>query len=169
MKHFRTLLKKGYQLIVRLLSEGITPSRISWAIMIGITVGLIPFIGINTILLTLIALVFRLNVALIQIVNYVVYPFQLLLYLPFLKLGCFISGNPQLTLTFKEIKNSFKDSWWNAVVDLWSIHLWGLIAWLLISIPLGVILYFVLMRIFRNLNREKKSKYWIWLKKFIHS
>lgn len=69
--------------ILTLLRQGITPEKIALSLAFGIGLGIFPVLGVATILCTVIALALRLNLAAIQIVNYLASPVQLLLIIPF--------------------------------------------------------------------------------------
>ena len=73
--------------ILDLLRQGITPEKIALSIALGITLGVTPVLGSTSILCFLAAVVFRLNVPAIQLVNYFVYPLQFALLIPFIRMG----------------------------------------------------------------------------------
>ena len=70
-----------------LLLQGISPDRLALCVAIGVVVGNIPILGVSTILCAGIALMFRLNLAAIQVVQAAMAPTQLLLIIPFVRLG----------------------------------------------------------------------------------
>ena len=69
------------------LSQGSTPRNLALSLALGMVVGLFPVLGLSTLLCTILALVFRLNLPAMQAANYGVYPLQLMLMLPFARLG----------------------------------------------------------------------------------
>jgi uncharacterized protein (DUF2062 family) len=60
---------------------------IALSIALGVTLGVTPVLGSTTVLCLLAALVFRLNVPALQLVNCGMYPLQLALPIPFLRVG----------------------------------------------------------------------------------
>lgn len=70
------------QPVIALLSQGITPEKIALSLAIGIVLGVFPVLGSTTLLCAAAAMVFRLNLPAIQLVNYIVYPLQLALFVP---------------------------------------------------------------------------------------
>lgn len=64
-----------------------SPLNVSLSISFGLLWGLFPVLGTCTVLCTFTALILRLNLLLIQAVNYALYPVQLALLLPFFCLG----------------------------------------------------------------------------------
>ena len=70
---------KTLNLINTSLKQGMSCSKISLCIAIGVILGIFPVLGTTTLLCAITAYVFRLNHPLIQLVNYAVYPLQLAL------------------------------------------------------------------------------------------
>ena len=60
--------------IIELLSQGVTPEKLALSLALGITLGIFPALGSTTALCAIAALVLRLNLPAIQIVNYFMYP-----------------------------------------------------------------------------------------------
>jgi hypothetical protein len=54
---------------------------------LGFTIGCVPVLGVPTVVCTAVALALGLNLPVIQAANYAAMPFQLVLIVPFLKLG----------------------------------------------------------------------------------
>ena len=79
--------------IVDLLRQGITPEKIALSIALGAVLGIFPVLGSTTILCVAAAYVLRLNLPAIQLVNFLIYPLQLILFLPFLQAGSRITGS----------------------------------------------------------------------------
>jgi uncharacterized protein (DUF2062 family) len=135
-----------------LLVSGNTPHQLSLAITLGIIFGVFPFLGVTTILLTIIAFIFRLNMVVVQLSNYVVYPLQLLLYLPFIRMGKFL-GNLQ-SVSASEVFAIMKENWVNGIEKLWVIHAWAILAWALIALPVSYVIY----RLLKNWIEKIKVK-----------
>ena len=153
----KTRISKALNLIKKFLHEGLDPKKLALAIILGSSFGMLPFLGTNTILLIGVALIFRLNQAITQVFNYAVYPIQIICYIPFLKIGGWISGNPHLSLTFQQIRAAYRESWWQAVVNMWYIHLWGVLVWIVLITPIAVFFYFVLVKMFTDYRNGKKN------------
>src|ERR1039458_3016775 len=77
------------------LSQGISPRRLALTLALGFAIGCIPVIGIPTVVCAALALALRLNLPAIQAANYAALPFQVLLIVPFVRLGgwLFASGS----------------------------------------------------------------------------
>jgi uncharacterized protein (DUF2062 family) len=64
-----------------------SPRRLALTLALGFAVGCIPVVGIPTVLCAALALGLRLNLPAIQAANYAAMPFQLVLIVPFVRLG----------------------------------------------------------------------------------
>ena len=73
--------------ILELLKLGVTPEKLALSLAIGTVLGVSPILGLTTALAFIICYWFRLNPVAMQLMNYVMYPFQILLFLPFIRAG----------------------------------------------------------------------------------
>src|SRR6202167_5710411 len=77
-------IKRG---TVQGLRQGISPRRLALTLALGFAIGCIPVVGIPTLVCAALAMTLRLNLPAIQAANYAAMPFQLLLIVPFVRLG----------------------------------------------------------------------------------
>ncbi|KPJ77127.1 MAG: hypothetical protein AMJ54_08905 [Deltaproteobacteria bacterium SG8_13] len=95
--------------------------------------GVFPVLGTTTILCAVAALLFRLNLPLIQLVNYAVYPLQIILLGPFYAAGSWLFGS-RLPVEFgRQLIASMQTDLWESLLQLGSLTLYAISAWLLIS------------------------------------
>jgi uncharacterized protein (DUF2062 family) len=139
--------------VIDLLRQGITPEKIALSIALGVALGIFPVLGSTTLLCAGAALVLRLNLPAIQLVNYLIYPLQLILFLPFLKAGSRIVGSRPVSLTLGEIFSLMKTDLWGLIKTLWTASLGAMALWLVIAPLLGAAVYFTLAPILRGLRR----------------
>src|SRR5713101_5645003 len=90
--------------IGELLRQGVTPEKIALSVALGAALGVFPVIGATTTLCALAALILRLNLPAIQIVNYVVYPLQIALLIPFFRIGERLFGAPHFALPVAQVR-----------------------------------------------------------------
>ncbi|RLD67580.1 MAG: hypothetical protein DRI95_04610 [Bacteroidetes bacterium] len=128
--------------LLSFLKQGISSEKLSLTLALGVSFGIMPFLGINSIILTGLALMFHLNIAAIQLVNYAVYLLQIVFFVPFLKLGQFIFLSSETTLNFDGIFDQITLHFWESIAEIWHIVFSGLLIWVLISIPLSFIIYY---------------------------
>jgi uncharacterized protein (DUF2062 family) len=144
--------------LLNYLIQGITPEKLSLAVAFGIILGIFPVIGTTTIMCTVVALYLRLNMAAIQLINYFVYPLQLIFFIPFIRLGEFIFGQPPIPFSVTQIIEMLESDLLGTIRDFWLANLLGVVAWLLISIAIAPIIYFITLRIFKKINPEKLQR-----------
>jgi uncharacterized protein (DUF2062 family) len=151
MKH-AWLYRKIVVPIVDLLRQGITPEKIALSIALGAVLGIFPVLGSTTILCAAAAVILRLNLPAIQLVNYLIYPLQLILFLPFLQAGSRITGAAPVTLSMKQVFAMIASDPWTLIKMLWSASLGAMAIWMVLS-PLAIAaLYFTLAPVLRRLR-----------------
>jgi len=141
---------------ISFFSQGISPQKISLAIAFGFCIGIIPLLGTTTLLCTGLALALRLNMPIIQAVNYITYPFQLLLFIPFLKAGTFISGQ-QFNYTLTEIQFLIQNDLWNSILKLMYANVFGFLIWLCLTPILFASIYFTLFYSLKGLEKKRST------------
>ncbi|MDE2091386.1 MAG: DUF2062 domain-containing protein [Gammaproteobacteria bacterium] len=132
---------KLMRLILELLRQGITPHKIALCIALGVVLGVTPVIGSTTILCAAAAVAFGINLPLIQVVNYLVYPLQLLLLIPFIQAGQWLFHQPPLPFSLAQLTSLFRMSFWHTLGMLWEYTLHGLVAWLILGGMAALIIY----------------------------
>lgn len=138
------LYRKLVKPILDLLRQGITPEKIALSIALGAAIGVLPALGTTTALCAIAALVLRLNLPAIQIVNYFVYPAQIALLLPFFRLGEWLFRARHLPLSISQIYEMIHGGTWNAIKFLWTTAWHAIVAWALLA-PLFVALVYVIL------------------------
>ncbi len=143
--------------LILLLKQGINPHKLALSATFGILIGIIPVLGITTVLCAFVAYFLRLNMVAIQLSNWLVYPLQFLFYIPFLKTGEWIFEKPEIPISATNLLQLIRDDWLLSLEKFGLAHLAGAGAWLIISIPLGIGLYFVLVPVFEKLIPMSKK------------
>ena len=137
--------------IVDLLTQGVTPEKIALSIACGVVLGVFPALGWSTLLCLLLALWLRLNVPAMQLVNYLAYPLQLVLLVPFLRAGEWLFRAPKLGLSLPQIMAMVKADVWHAITALWTTTMHAIVVWALVA-PVAVwVIYQVLAPAMRRL------------------
>lgn len=131
-----------------------SPHELSLCITLGLLCGVFPMLGTTTLLCFLIALVFKLNQPVIQMINYVVYPFQLLLIIPFFQIGSWLFGE-SFTLSFSDVYEQFTTDGLGMLKTLWRAQLRAIGIWLFVVALLGFPLYFIVKNVVRKLSKAK--------------
>jgi hypothetical protein len=123
------------------LTQGLSCKKLALSLAFGVTLGTFPMLGVTTVLCTLTELILKLNLPVIQFANYLVYPLQILLLVPYYHLGDLIF-NAQQNIDFGTLKdiligNTNKEM----ITMLLESTLYAAGAWLLIS-PLTLALLY---------------------------
>ena len=130
----------GLKRMQSVLSCGLTPQKLALTLCVGSALGVMPLLWGTSLLCILVAYIFRLNQVALQSVNYLLYPIQLALLLPFLKLGIWLFPwgpvLPQQIFT-----TLFHDPGAYSLKILCWITLKSLAAWLITVIPTVLIAY----------------------------
>jgi uncharacterized protein (DUF2062 family) len=130
--------------LLALLRQGVSPDRLALCVAIGVVVGNIPILGVSTLLCAAIALVFRLNLPAMQIVQAAMAPTQILLIIPFVRLGEWILRAPPQPLSIKAGLALVSRGVGQAVVALWDAIVHAGFAWILVA-PFAVFMFYKLL------------------------
>jgi uncharacterized protein (DUF2062 family) len=140
--------------LLALLRQGVAPDRLALCVAIGIVVGNIPILGVSTALCTAIALIFRLNLPAIQIAQWAMAPTQLLLIVPFVRLGEWLARVPPQPVSIKAGLALMAQGVGHAVVVLWDLIVHATFAWVLIAPPAIFLLYKCLTPVFARVAAQ---------------
>jgi uncharacterized protein (DUF2062 family) len=131
------------------LLQGISPRRLALTLALGCAIGCIPLVGIPTLLCAALALALKLNLPAIQAANYAVMPLQLLLIVPFVRLGGWlIDSRARPTVAAGALLHT---SPMRLVTELGSLAGQALLAWVVIAIPSVLLLTFTLTLLLRRI------------------
>ena len=119
--------------IAQQLRQGMTPEKIAFTLALGFTLSIFPLLGATTLLCGLAAVVLRLNQPLIQLVNYLAYPVQLLLLIPFYRAGERLLGRSPVPLDIPLLFERFRADFGQFLKDFGAIAIGGILVWLLIA------------------------------------
>jgi uncharacterized protein (DUF2062 family) len=146
--------------ILALLRMGATPQKLAWSIAVGLLIGINPILGSTTILCLAVAFIFRLNVAASQLGNHVVYPLQLILIIPFIRVASRIFHTAPMPLSANDLIHGAREHPVALIRQLWlwewhALLLWAAIA--VIAIPLIALALTPLLR--KLLIRVERHQY----------
>ncbi|MBK0404023.1 DUF2062 domain-containing protein [Adhaeribacter sp. BT258] len=143
--------------LLALLKAGITPEKLSLTVTLGAVIGLIPAFGVTTLIGTLVAARLRLNSPILLLISYFVNPIQIIIAIPLVKLGIFIFGGTPLRYSLAQIMHMIKEDWVETLNKLWVANLLGIAAWALLAIPLGLLVYYATLPVFRRFVRTQAA------------
>ena len=137
-----------------LLGQGVTPRELALCLALGATIALIPVLGVSTALCALVALLLKLNMPAIQLVNYLLTPLQLVLIIPLLRFGEYLAGAPRFPVTLESGLALLSHGVIDAIRILSTAIAHATLGWLVIAPLLAFVLYRGLEPVFRHLRQE---------------
>ena len=145
--------------VLALLRMGASPEKLAWSISLGLIVGVNPLLGSTTLLCLGLALLFRLNLPASQLANHLMYPVEIVLLYPFLKLGAFVFQTGPIPLApsvlFSEVRAHpialVKSVW------LWEWH--ALVTWAIASAILLPLIAAILTPVLRKMLVRAEARH----------
>lgn len=156
--NFNFIREKLVSPVLGFLKEGISPEQLAMAFSLGIVVGVIPLLGCTTIIFIVLAFAFRLNMAALQLINYLIFPLQLLLFIPFFQAGGYFFEPLEISLSVGEISKMMSTNFLGTVQQLWLANMQALLVWLLLAIPAYFILYYLLLQPLKKVSTAVEKK-----------
>jgi uncharacterized protein (DUF2062 family) len=142
--------------ILELLRQGVTPEKIALSLALGAALGVFPALGWTTTLCAIAAIILRLNVPAIQIVNYLVYPAQIALLVPFFRWGEKLFRAPHFPISVPQIYGLFHAGAWIAIKLLWTTVWHAIVVWGMIAPVFVGLVYAILMPLLRRAMRVQR-------------
>lgn len=150
--------RRVVNVLIAQLRQGLTPDKIAITLALGAVLATFPILGSTTILCGAAAVVLRLNQPIIQLANWLCYPLQILLLIPFYQLGERIFGTPHLALSIPQLIERFDAGPLKFVQDFGVIALGGIGVWC-IAAPFAVLLIYAALRYpLRALDQRRKAR-----------
>jgi uncharacterized protein (DUF2062 family) len=129
--------------ITALLKQGLTPKQLSQSIIVSGLISTIPILGVSTFMITTVSLKQKLNLPIMIALSYLLWPVQILMIIPFIRVGEFIFSVPRNHHTVDEIIASFQNSFFQTLSHLSFELLCGFGGWLLTAVPVAIGVYWV--------------------------
>ncbi len=140
------------ELIGKALSQGISPHQLALTIALGVIIGILPVVWGSTLLCAFLAFFLRLNQVVIQTANYLSYPIQIALFVPFYRMGArFFPWGPSFSRA--ALLDGFRKGWSGNISLLIVATLKAISAWLIIAPASAILLYLILRLIFTRMPR----------------
>ena len=149
-------MKKYFQKIKVIFQQGTSPHGLALSTTLGILFGLFPVLGITTWLIPLVALRLKLNMALMLALSYLAWPLQVLLIIPFLRFGEWLWEMPPFPFSLEKMQIALEGGLLSALNDFWVANLCAAGGWLTSGVPMGILLYFTLVKVFEKWPRHNQ-------------
>lgn len=155
-------LKRLRLVLGRALRQGTTPRSLALTCALGIVLGLFPVFGTTTLLCFAAAVILKLNIPLIQLVNYAIAPLQLILIVPFVKIGSYLFGLNPFPYDTENLVAMFRDDYWSVLRETGIALLAASGVWLVGSVPVFFVVFVGSLWLFQKWHaknhRELKSQ-----------
>ena len=113
---------------------GLSPEAIALVLAVGVVLGVFPVFGAPTLLCLAAAVLFRLNLPALQLVNQVTAPLQWALLIPFARIGARIAPGGAWSLA--------------------GAARYAVTGWICLSVPLGILIYAASVYALRRCHRQ---------------
>jgi uncharacterized protein (DUF2062 family) len=141
----------------RQLTQGVSPGALALALALGVTLGVLPVLGLTTLACAVAAAVLRLNQPAIQVANYAAYPVQLILYIPFFHAGAWLFGVPAPSITLAQVRAELAADLWGTVGQYAWANARAVGAWALVALPVALVLRVGMRAVLARLPIERRA------------
>ena len=144
--------------ILALLRQGITPEKIALSLAMGVVCGLFPIMGATTLLCMVAAFCLGLNQVAVQIVNYVMSPFQVGGILFFVRLGERLLGAAPIPLSPLELLRRFEEDPLASIRSFGISGVHAVLGWTAVAPFLAVALYALVVPVLRRAAEQMRAR-----------
>ena len=116
-------------------AAALPPETVALVVAVGLVLGVFPVFGCPTFLCAAAAVILRLNLPALQLVNQLSSPLQLALLIPLGRFGAFVIGD-------------------RAASSIASVARHAILGWFCLCVPLGLILYYLVLLTVRRSRRQ---------------
>jgi uncharacterized protein (DUF2062 family) len=134
--------------------EGLSPEKLAFSVTLGIVSGIFPVIGLTTLLSIVLTMLFRQNLLVVQSVQWILALVQVLLIIPFMQFGAYILNVHAFHINMAQINHAFQPGMLSGIKTVGIFHLYGILTWLILSIPASIVSYFGLLFIFQRKSKK---------------
>ena len=132
--HHNWIYRRAVLPILALLRMGATPRTLAWSIAAGLLIGINPVIGTTTLICLAAAFSFRLNLVASQIANHAMFPLELALVIPFIRLGSRVFHTAAMPLSPRLFFQAARTGPLTLARQLWSWEWHAFVVWAMVSI-----------------------------------
>ena len=152
---WRAAQEQAQSRLMAWLSSGLEPRQLAFTLALGFAIGCIPLLGVTTGICALLAMLFGLNMPAIQAANWLAMPFQMVLLIPFLKLGQWMfPGASFMTLDRSKLTAQVVAAPWHTVGQMGGLFGHALLAWLLAAAPALLLMTLLLTPVMHLISRR---------------
>lgn len=132
--------------VVALFRQGLAPEQIALCIVLGALISVFPVVGTTTLLCVVASVRFKVNLAAIQAVNWLFAGVQLLLIIPFLRIGEKLLGVPPLPLSPDRVAELGRAGFLSFLSELGGGLVHAVAGWAVAAVPAAGVAYLAMIR-----------------------
>jgi len=157
---YRLVYRRAILPIFALLRMGAAPRTLAWSIAIGIVIGINPLLGSTTVVCLAASTCFRLNLVASQIANHAMFPLEIALVIPFIRLGTRVFHTAAMPLSPSVFLHAARTSPFALTRQLWLWEWHALVLWAAISVVAAPSIALALTPLLRRLlTRIQRHQY----------
>jgi uncharacterized protein (DUF2062 family) len=131
--------------VVSQLRQGVTPEKLALSLALGAVVSVMPVLGVTTLVALALSAVLRLNHVAVVAANYAAYPLQIILFIPFFKMGAWVTRGPPVPFSLGQVQAEMAAGIWATVLRYSEANARAMAAWLLLA-PLATWILYLALR-----------------------
>jgi uncharacterized protein (DUF2062 family) len=158
--HHSWVYRRAILPILALLRMGATPRSLAWSIAAGLLIGINPLLGSTTVFCLAVSSSFRLNPVAAQIANHAVFPLELALVVPFIRLGSRVFHTAAMPLSPRLLLAGARASPLALTRQIWLWEWHALVLWAAIAAVAAPAIAFAITPLLRRLlARVQRHQY----------
>jgi len=130
---------------------GATPQSLAWSIAAGLLIGINPLVGTTTLLCLAAAFSFRLNLVASQIANHAMFPVELALAIPFIRLGSRVFHTQAMPLSPRVFLHAVRTEPLALTRQMWLWEWHALVVWAAMAVVAAPLIALALTPVLRRL------------------
>jgi uncharacterized protein (DUF2062 family) len=136
------------------LTQGLSPEKIALSAAVALTIAINPIVGTTTILCFVAAWALKLNQPIVQALNWSSYALQLVLILPFIRLGEWLFRAPRESRSLQRLVGMMKSDLGGALREMQTTLGHAFVAWLAVAPLLVAVIYAATLPVVRAFSRR---------------
>jgi uncharacterized protein (DUF2062 family) len=139
--------------VLEWLKCGMAPRQLAFTLALGFAIGCIPLLGVTTGICAVAALVLRLNMPAIQAANWLAMPIQLVLLIPFLRLGQWLFSANAVSFERGQILARVETAPWQSLRQMGGMFGHATMAWMILAGPALLLMTILLTPVMHRVSR----------------
>ena len=128
-------LRSARESVLAWLKCGMAPRQLAFTLALGFAIGCIPLLGVTTGICAVLALVLRLNMPAIQAANWLAMPLQVVLLIPFLRLGQWLFAGRTPAFNPAQLLQQIETTPWHMLLQMSGLFGHAVLAWMIAAGP----------------------------------